>query len=378
MNDFRQHFASLAVKGVRGLSPYAPGKPVSELAREYGLDDILKLASNENPLGPSPLAVKACQSELQELEIYPDGNGFALKQALSDKYDVDIARITLGNGSNDILEFVARVFLSPGLNVIFSRHAFAVYPLVSMAVGATLNVAEPGAADDHMPFGHDLDNMRALVDDNTRVIFIANPNNPTGTWLDSDTLEAFIRDVPDHVIVVLDEAYVEYVEEPGYPNSLDWIEKYPNLLITRTFSKVYGLAGLRIGYSISHPYIADLLNRVRQPFNTNTLAQAGAIAALSDHGHIQKSVESNRRGLLQVSSAFDSMGLDYIPSVGNFLSFKTSMPGDEVYEQLLRQGIIIRPISNYDLPDFLRVTIGSEQHNKRFLTALKNVIGQAS
>lgn len=375
MNDLRQHFASLAVDGVRSIQPYAPGKPISELAREYGLNDIIKLASNENPLGPSPLAVAACQSELNDLEIYPDGNGFALKQALAEKLDVDIACITLGNGSNDILEFVARVFLSPGYNAVFSRHAFAVYPLVSMAVGATLNVASPNAADDLMPYGHNLENMRSLVDQQTRVIFIANPNNPTGTWLQSEELESFIKDLPDHVIIVLDEAYVEYVQEKQYPNSIPWIEKYPNLVITRTFSKVYGLAGLRIGYSISNPHIADLFNRVRQPFNTNSLAQAGAIAALSDHTHIQHSVESNSKGLLQVASEFDQMGLDYIPSVGNFISFKTALPGEQVYQSLLQQGIIIRPISNYDLPDFLRVTIGSEQHNDRFLQALKIMTG---
>ncbi len=330
------------------------------------------------PLGPSPLAIEACQSELSDLEIYPDGNGFALKQALAHHCGVDSACITLGNGSNDILEFVARVFLSPGYNAVFSRHAFAVYPLVTMAVGAKLNVASPNAADDDMPYGHNLDNMRALVDEQTHVIFIANPNNPTGTWLRSDALESFISDMPDHVIIVLDEAYVEYVQEQekDYPQSIPWIEKYPNLIITRTFSKVYGLAGLRIGYSISHPHMADLLNRVRQPFNTNSLAQAGAIAALSDHAHMQHSVESNSKGLLQVSSALAQMGLEYIPSVGNFLSFKTALPGDQVYESLLRQGIIIRPISNYDMPDFLRVTIGSEQHNERFLQALKSIIGQ--
>ncbi len=373
MSKQSHNFTALAVEGVRTLQPYAPGKPISELQREYGVSDIVKLASNENPLGSSPRALDACRAALQELELYPDGNGFALKQALADKYAVDSACITLGNGSNDILEFVARVFLSPRYNAVFSRHAFAVYPLVSQAVGATLHVAAANSADAAMPYGHNLDNMRALVDADTRVIFIANPNNPTGTWLDADSLESFIRDVPVNVIIVLDEAYVEYVREKDYPNSLAWIDKHPNLVITRTFSKVYGLAGLRIGYSISHPDIADLLNRVRQPFNTNTLAQVAATAALADPEHIDRSVEANASGMQQITTAFERMGLEYIPSVGNFVSFKTALPEAQVYESMLREGIIIRPIGNYDLADFLRVTIGTEQQNERFLKALMKI-----
>jgi len=375
MNDLHNKFISLAVEGVRGLQPYAPGKPISELQREYGIDDIIKLASNENPLGSSPLAMEACRHALQGLELYPDGNGFELKKALADKYDVDTTCITLGNGSNDILEFIARVFLSPGTNAVFSRHAFAVYPLVCLAVGAGLNVAAPNDADDAMPYGHNLENMRAKIDADTRVIFIANPNNPTGTWLTKSELLSFIDGVPKDVVIVLDEAYVEYVTEPEYPDSLAWLQHYPNLVITRTFSKVYGLAGLRIGYSISHPDIADLLNRVRQPFNTNTLAQVAAIAALQDHKHIENSIASNSKGMLQITHALTAMGLDYIPSVGNFVSFKTALPEAQVYEALLRDGVIIRPISNYDLPDYLRVTIGNEQQNQRFLQALMKVTG---
>lgn len=368
-------FSDLAVEGVQRLQPYAPGKPISDLQREYGITDIIKLASNENPLGSSPLAMQACRDAFRDLQLYPDGNGFNLKQALADKYQVDAACITLGNGSNDILEFIARVFLKPGSNAVFSRHAFAVYPLVCMAVGAGLNVAAANAADHVMPFGHNLLNMRAQVTADTRVIFIANPNNPTGTWLTKTELSAFIDDIPDNVIVVLDEAYVEYVTETEYPDSIAWLQRYPNLVITRTFSKVYGLAGLRIGYSISHPDIANLLNRVRQPFNTNTLAQVAAVAALQDQEHINKSVDSNSRGLRQVGDAMLTMGLDYIPSVGNFISFKTALPEMQVYESLLRDGVIIRPIGNYDLPDYLRVTIGNEQQNERFLQALMKVTG---
>jgi histidinol-phosphate aminotransferase len=369
------HFERLASEGVTRITPYPPGKPISELQREYGIDDIIKLASNENPLGPSPKAVEACQQHLAELEIYPDGNGYELKQALAKKHNVEIGCITLGNGSNDILEFVARVFLSPGHNAVFSQHAFAVYPLVTMATGADLHEAGANSADSAMPFGHNLENMRQQVDEQTRVVFIANPNNPTGTWLSAASLRTFIDDLPDHVIVVLDEAYVEYVQEADYPDSLNWLADYSNLIITRTFSKVYGLAGLRIGYSLSHPELAGLMNRVRQPFNTNTLAQAGALAALADDDHLTKSVESNRIGLEQVSAAFQRAGIEYIPSVGNFISFKTELAGSQVYEGLLREGVIIRPISNYGLADYLRVTIGSEDQNARFLKALQTVTG---
>ncbi|HEC28880.1 MAG TPA: histidinol-phosphate transaminase [Gammaproteobacteria bacterium] len=375
MADLREHFGALAVEGIRSLQPYAPGKPVAELEREYGVSNIIKLASNENPLGPSAEAIKACQACLDELELYPDGNGFALKQTLAEQYSLDMNRITLGNGSNDILEFIARVFLAPGLNAVFSEHAFAVYPLVSMAAGARLNIARPNTRDHAMPYGHDLAAMRSLVDRDTRVIFIANPNNPTGTWIDADSLEAFIADVPPHVIVVVDEAYVEYVTEEDYPDSIPWLQKYPNLVITRTFSKVHGLAGLRIGYAFSHPEITDLLNRVRQPFNTNAMAQAAALASLGDPDHVKKSIESNSTGMARICRAFDDMGLEYIPSVGNFISFTTALPGDEVYEKLLRQGIIIRPVSNYGLADYLRVTIGSTEQNDRFLHALKVITG---
>jgi len=375
MTDRREFFAGLAVPGVRSIQPYEPGKPISELEREHGVSDIIKLASNENPLGSSARAIEACQQQMHGLQLYPDGNGFELKQALADKHGVDISQVTLGNGSNDILEFVARVFLAPGKNAVFSEHAFAVYPLVSMAVGARLNIASPNAPDHDMPYGHDLDALRAQVNDDTGVIFIANPNNPTGTWLDSESLHAFISSIPEHVIVVLDEAYVEYVCEDSYPHSLPWLQQFPNLLITRTFSKVYGLAGLRIGYSISHPDLADMLNRVRQPFNTNTLAQTAALAALEDTDHLNRSVDSNQQGLQQISKAFDDLGLQYIPSVGNFICFKTALPGAEVYQGLLRQGIIIRPVSNYGMPDFLRVTVGSAQQNDRFLQALTELTG---
>src|SRR5690606_37575861 len=254
-------FLTLAQPGVQKLSPYVPGKPVDELARELGLDPakIVKLASNENPLGPSPRALEAIRGELAELTRYPDGNGFELKRKLAERYGVAPAQVTLGNGSNDILELVARAYLAPGLNAVFSEHAFAVYPIATQAVGAQGKVVP--AKD----WGHDLDAMLAAIDDNTRVVFIANPNNPTGTWFGPDALEAFLAKVPESVLVVLDEAYIEYAEGDELPDGLDYLARYPNLLVSRTFSKAYGLAALRVGYAISSPAIADVLNRVRQP-----------------------------------------------------------------------------------------------------------------
>lgn len=281
---------NLAVKGVQKLVPYTPGKPVEELERELGLSKIVKLASNENPLGPGAKAKTAIQNKLSELSRYPDGNGFSLKQALANKYNVSIEQITLGNGSNEILELVARTFLKPGLEVIFSQHAFAVYPLVTQAVGATAKITAA------LSFAHDLDAMLAAVTKKTRVVFIANPNNPTGTFLPADRLEKFIQQLPETVICVLDEAYFEYVSEDKKIDSVNWLKSYPNLIITRTFSKAYGLAGLRVGYSLSSSDIADLLNRVRQPFNNNMLALAAAEAALSDHDHLKQTIETNNPG----------------------------------------------------------------------------------
>jgi histidinol-phosphate aminotransferase len=378
MSDLKQRFEKLALQGVRALQPYQPGKPVSELEREYGVSNIIKLASNENPLGASPKAIAAVKSQLGELERYPDGNGFALKAALSEKHAVDVSCITLGNGSNDILEFVARAFLAPGYNAVFSEHAFAVYPIVTQAVGAEARIASPNNKDHDMPYGHDLNAMRNMVNDQTRVLFVANPNNPTGTWIKSGELESFIADLPDHVIVVLDEAYVEYVQEDEYPDSLPWLEKYPNLVITRTFSKAYGLAGFRIGYSICHPDLANLLNRVRQPFNTNTLAQVAALAALDDPEHIATSVEMNTSGMRQLTDGFKEINLSWIPSVANFICVNLEKPGLAVYDKLLYEGVIVRPVANYALPDFLRVTIGTEEENSRFLNALKKVLQDQS
>lgn len=365
--------------GIRALRPYEPGKPVSELEREYGVSNALKLASNENPLGPSPLALEAARNALEEMERYPDGNGFELKDALASKHSVSPDNITLGNGSNELLELVARVFLSVDSNAVpnavFSEHAFAVYPIVTQAVGAEARVAKANPSSHQMPYGHDLSAMRGLIDENTRVVFVANPNNPTGTWLSSAELEDFIRGIPSSVVIVIDEAYFEYVLEDEYPDSVRWIEQYPNLMVTRTFSKAYGLAGLRVGYSVTQPVLADLLNRARQPFNVNSIAQAAALAVLGDHEYIKDSVKTNYDGLEQLTMAFKQEGWGYIPSVANFICVDVGRSGTEVYEELLQKGVIVRPVANYGLPNFLRLTVGRQVENERMLKSIKEVLG---
>lgn len=363
---------SLALAGVQQLVPYKPGKPIEELERELGLTQIIKLASNENPLGPGKKALAAIQSALSDLALYPDGSGFALKQALAKKYALDDNQITLGNGSNEILELVARAFLQPGLEVIFSQHAFAVYPLVTQAVGATAVVVPA------VEYGHDLAGMLKRVTDRTRVVFVANPNNPTGTLLSQASVEAFIAALPETVVCVLDEAYFEFVSRMETVDSLDWLKKYPNLIITRTFSKAYGLAGLRVGYSLSSPEIADILNRVRQPFNNNTLALAAAEAALSDDEHLQQTITVNAQGMQQLTEGFKQLGLEWIPSAGNFVSVDLRQPGQPVYESLLRKGVIVRPVGNYEMPNHLRISIGTQAENQQFLHALGNVLEQIS
>lgn len=359
---------NLAVSGVQKLIPYTPGKPIAELERELGLTHIIKLASNENPLGPGKKALAAIQATLKDLALYPDGNGFDLKLALAKKYAVDMSQITLGNGSNEILELVARAFLTPGLEVVFSQHAFAVYPLVTQAVGATAVVAPA------LNYGHDLDAMLERVTDKTRLVFIANPNNPTGTLLDHGHLEAFIQALPDTCICVLDEAYCEFVGDQSADNSIAWLKKHPNLLITRTFSKAYGLAGLRIGYGLSSPQLADILNRVRQPFNNNMLALAAAEAALTDTEHLQNTITVNAQGMQFITEGFKNLGLEWIPSAGNFVLVDLKQPGLPIYEALLRKGVIVRPVGVYELPNHLRITIGTQAENQLFIQALTEIL----
>jgi len=361
---------SLATQGVAGLQPYHPGKPVEELERELGLRNIVKLASNENPLGPSAQVIEAIGKE-HELSRYPDGNGFELKKALARFHQVGEEQITLGNGSNDLLELVARAFVTVKHQVIYAQHSFAVYPIVTQAIGAEHVVI------DAVNWGHDLVAMAKAVTDRTRLMFIANPNNPTGTWVDAATIKTLLDTVPGRVIVVLDEAYYEYAKsQSGYPDSLALLPQYPNLVITRTFSKAYGLAGLRVGYALSHPDIADLLNRVRQPFNVNTLAQVAARVALDDPSHIEESVKLNATGMAQLNQAFDSLGLHSIPSAGNFICVNLQQPGQDVYQALLKEGVIVRPIDNYGMPEHLRITIGLEQENNKFITALAKVLAK--
>ncbi len=367
-------FSVLAMPGVQALRPYEPGKPVATLERELGIRDVVKLASNENPLGPSPRAVAAIQAALDDLHIYPDGNSFALKEALANRHGLAPEQVILGNGSNEVLELVARTWLGQGRNAVFSQHAFAVYPLVVQAVSAEGRAADALPADAAQPFGHDLDAMFARVDADTRVVFVANPNNPTGTWVSAGALERFLAQVPAETLVVVDEAYAEYVEATDYPDTTQWVQRFPNLLVTRTFSKIHGLAGLRLGYAVSSSGVAELLNRVRQPFNVNSLAQTAGLAALADAGHVAESVRVNREGLAQVAAALGERSLEFIPSVGNFITFDVRQPPGPVYERLLHQGVIVRPVANYGLQTHLRVTIGTRGENDRFLAALDHAL----
>lgn len=364
---------ALALPSVQELSPYVPGKPVEELARELGLqpEAIVKLASNENPLGPSPKVTAAISQALPELTRYPDGSGFILKDKLAAHYAVDPNQITLGNGSNDILELIARAWLAPGRNAIFSAHAFAVYPIATLASGAQCR--EVPAKD----YGHDLDAMAAAIDSNTRVIFIANPNNPTGTWFDQPALNAFLAKVPSDVLVVLDEAYIEYAADSDLPDGMAYLSRYPNLLVSRTFSKAYGLAALRVGYAVSSLEVADILNRVRQPFNVNSLALVAACAALEDNDYLERSRLLNSQGMQQLEAGFKQLGLSWLPSRGNFIAVDFKRDAAPINQALLEQGVIVRPVAGYAMPTFLRVSIGTSNENQRFLDVLTSVLKQA-
>jgi len=351
---------------VRAIAPYQPGKPISELAREMGLKEkkIIKLASNENPFGVSPKAKAAIKKAIAELGRYPDGNAFDLKAALGRRYGVPQDCIVVGNGSNDLLEMAAAVFLAPGTSAVYAQHCFAVYPLATQSRGAR-SIVVP-AKD----YGHDLDAMAAAIAPDTRVVFIANPNNPTGTFVPGAELERFVGRVPRSVAVVVDEAYTEYLPRELRYDSISWLKKYPNLVLTRTFSKVYGLAGLRVGFGFMQPGVADLLNRVRQPFNVNSLALAAATAALADAKFVAKSVKANRSGMAVLERSFKRLGLETIPSCANFITFRVPRAA-AVYGKLLRGGVIVRPVAGYGLPEHLRVTVGTPKENERFLKALE-------
>ncbi|MGE4596581.1 MAG: histidinol-phosphate transaminase [Methylophilaceae bacterium] len=352
------------------IEPYQGGKPIKEVAREIGIAEerIIKLASNENPLGISEKAKIAINGALNDVARYPDGNGYYLKQAISNKFSIKSNQIILGNGSNDILELAARTVLSVGDEVIFSEYAFAVYKIVTKAVGA-IGIEAP---TNH--YAHNLENFLKLITGRTKLIFIANPNNPTGTLINKLALEKFFFKVPSHILIVLDEAYDEYLSDDLKSNAFCWLNKYKNLLISRSFSKAYGLAGLRIGYGVGSSKLIELMNRVRQPFNVNYLAQIAATESLKDDYFIEESRKINNQGMKQITDVFKSLFIDYIPSFGNFVSFKLQDEKCAImyYQHLLKNGVIVRPIANYKLPQFLRVSIGLEEENNIFIDHLSN------
>ena len=359
----------LAPDHIRAIAPYQGGKPITELAREMGLqpENIIKLASNENPLGISPNAEFAIQEALLDIARYPDGNSFALRDAVSKKFNVAPAQIVFGNGSNDILELAARAFLTDECETIYSQHAFAVYPLVTQATGAK------GVVIPAKDFGHDLTRMLKAINAKTRIIFVANPNNPTGTLLSKEELLAFLKQVPKHVLVVLDEAYDEYLSAVNKSQAIAWLSEFENLIISRTFSKAYGLAGLRVGFGLMHADVADILNRIRQPFNVNSIAQAAAVASLADEDFVARSYAANQAGMAQLTQGLDKLGLTYILSYANFVSFKVQNAA-KINQALLENGIIVRPIANYDMPDYLRVSVGLFSENARFLEVLAQIL----
>ncbi|MBL4584462.1 MAG: histidinol-phosphate transaminase [Pseudomonadales bacterium] len=362
-------FIKLGLPGIQGLRPYQAGKPIDELKREMGITKVIKLASNENPIGPGSKSLDAIKQVLAELALYPDGSGFALKQKLVEKFALKADEITLGNGSSEIFTLLLRCYVSDQNEVVYSQHGFALYSILTRSVGAT-PVVIPA-----INRGHDLDAMVAAINDKTALVFIANPNNPTGTYLSKAAIKGFMEKVPEHVIVVLDEAYAEYVEQEDYANGLELVGQYKNLVVTRTFSKAYGLAALRIGYGVSNTQVADMMNRVREPFNVNSLALVAAEAALDDDAHLEKSRRCNREGIQQLVEGFNKMGLEYIPTVGNFISVNVGRDATDVYQDLLKHGMIVRPIGgDYELPKFLRVTIGLPEQNKAFLDALAKVL----
>ncbi len=366
MKDSQSSFPyTRVVAGVQNLTPYQPGKPIEEVERELGIPNATKLASNENPLGPSPLVLAAMRECLDSIALYPDANGFRLKNALSNHLATLPEQMTLGNGSNDVLDLIARVFVGPGDEVIFSQYAFLVYALVTTAAGGEIKVT-PAAN-----WGHDLMSMAECVTERTKVVFVANPNNPTGTYNTVSELKAFLASVPSEVVVVLDEAYFEYVRKPDYPDGLEFLDSYRNLIVVRTFSKVYGLAGLRIGYGIADKQITDLLNRVRQPFNVSQAAQIGALAALQDPEHIARSQELNQNQMQRLCAACDELGLLYIPSVANFLTIEFGPHAAKIQQSLLEKGIIVRPLDNYGMPRHLRVTIGRSHEIDQLIDAIK-------
>ena len=356
-------------QGVLGLKPYEPGLPLEQTQKKLGLEKVIKLASNENPLGPSPKALDLLKGQLNsfssDLNRYPDGNAYDLKEAISKKYSVDMNQITIGNGSNDLIEFVSRCFLGEGKKAIYSQHGFAIYPLAIKSTGA---VPIKSKAKN---WGHDLELMKDLVDDKTKLIFIASPNNPTGTAKTLKEIKDFLNNLPEDILVFLDQAYFEYIEGTEFDIPFSLIDDYPNLVISRSFSKAHGLAALRLGFCISNPELSDYLNRVRQPFNANSLALDLGKIALSDQEHINKSVKINSSGMERVKTAFDSFNYSYIESWGNFISFDAKQDSDNAFQYFLKKGVILRSLKVYEMPQHLRVSIGTEEEMDFFLKVLE-------
>jgi histidinol-phosphate aminotransferase len=353
-------------ENIKSISPYVPGKPIEEVERELGIRGSIKLASNENPLGPSLKAVAAVKKALEGVNRYPDGSGFYLSQALAKKYNADISQIILGNGSNELIELVIRTFIQPGDEIVSADPSFVVYKLITQAAGGT-NVIVPCR-----DMRHDLEAIAERITPKTKIVFIANPNNPTGTMNTKTEMDRFMERVPDHVIIAVDEAYFEYVTHADYPDALDYLNEGGNVLALRTFSKIYGLAGLRIGYGITKPEFTGLMNKVRQPFNTNSLAQAGALAALADRKHVEKSIAINNEGKQFLYQSFQQLGVPFIKSETNFVMFETTRDGKDVYSALMKQGVIVRPMGD----NRLRVTIGLPEENKRFVEELEKILRQ--
>ena len=356
------------LKHIKDLVPYIPGKPVEELERELGIKGAIKIASNENPLGPSPLAIKAVSKHLSEANRYPDSDCFYLKQKLSSFLGVKSGNLILGNGSNEIIEIVARTYLSESDEAIFAEHAFIVYPIVTQAVGAT-SVVSPVS-----DLTHDLEDIAARVTSKTKIIFLANPNNPTGTIFNRNQFEWFLENVRQDIIILVDEAYFEYVDSEDYPNSLEYHDRRPTLITVRTFSKIYGLAGFRIGYGVASKDMISYLNRVREPFNVNSLAQIAAMAALDDVDHVKNSKQINNMGLKYLCEELDNLGISYTPSYTNFILIDLKEDPSRVYNELLKKGVIVRPVGGYGLNTHLRVTVGLEVENRRFIESLKKVL----
>jgi histidinol-phosphate aminotransferase len=361
-------FQSLANSYISNLTPYQPGKPIEELERELGIVSAIKLASNENALGASPKALAAAQIALANAHFYPDGGCFELKQTLAKFLNMHANQLTIGNGSENVLEIIVKAYLSRGDAAVISQYAFLTIPLLIKSHGAEI-IKVPASH-----FGHDIPGIIAAVNEQTRIIFIVNPNNPTGTYIPHDDLILLLNSISPEILVVMDEAYNEYIDQPDYPDTLKLLASYPNMVVTRTFSKAYGLAALRVGFAASSPEIADILNRARMPFNVNTIAAVAARAALLDQDHVARSIVMNKQGMLQMEAGLKKLNVNYIPSLGNFIAIDVQQSAAEIYQQLLQLGVIVRPLTAYDMPNYIRVTIGTAEQNERFLQALQTVI----